>query len=221
MISAANQEERDESLLSDVHLTGIVEDWVQAAWNSAGATELIPALVRRFKANDCHPGGTKDIRAAQQLLVDVYRAVRDGPEWEHTVLVVLFDEHGGLYDHMAPPDALNLTGETYTPTTKGFRAIDPTFDFTELGLRVPALIISPWIPAATVDHRTFDHSALLDAALRFSGVGIPEYLYCRTYQPVTFADLLTLSAARGDCPTGEDLQAVFDEAFPDYQDVPS
>src|ERR1700710_287616 len=78
-------------------------------------------------ANDQHP--PHDIRLGEHLIADVYEAVRASPLWKKTLLIVLYDEHGGFYDHVIPPAAV-------TPDGKVSKA--PPFDFKRAGLLVPA-----------------------------------------------------------------------------------
>lgn len=102
--------------------------------------------------NDDHP--PHDVILAQELLASVYNAIRSNEElWKSTLLVVLYDEHGGFYDHVIPPAAVSPDGKS-----------SRIFDFRRLGVRVPAVFVSPW-----VDHRAFgsrenaiyDHTSLL------------------------------------------------------------
>lgn len=99
--------------------------------------------------DDYHP--PTDIRAGEQLLAAVYEAVRSSPAWESTALVVLFDEHGGCYDHVPPPAAPipdDIPGE------QGFA-------FDRFGVRVPALVISPYTEQGTVVRDTFHTCSVL------------------------------------------------------------
>jgi phospholipase C len=57
--------------------------------------------------------------------------------WEKTALIITYDEHGGFYDHVPPP--------TGVPNPDGLNATDDPFDFTRLGVRVPAIVVSPWV----------------------------------------------------------------------------
>jgi len=88
--------------------------------------------------NDYHP--PTDIRAAETLLARIYNAVRTSPQWEETALVVMFDEHGGCYDHVVPPAAVppdDIVGEE-------------GFGFDRLGIRVPTIVISAHTKRGTV-----------------------------------------------------------------------
>jgi phospholipase C len=101
-----------------------------------------------YEQNDAHP--PHDIMKSEKLIADVYNALRANEElWQSTLLIVMFDEHGGFYDHAVPPSATppdNSTPAEYT--------------FNQLGVRVPALLVSPWT-SARVDHTQFDHTSVL------------------------------------------------------------
>ncbi|HEX4172977.1 MAG TPA: alkaline phosphatase family protein, partial [Acetobacteraceae bacterium] len=87
--------------------------------------------------NDAHP--PHNVAYAEQLVADLYNAVRAGPGWDRTLLAITFDEHGGCYDHAAPPAA--------TPAGRPARN---GFAFDRFGPRVPAVIVSPYVPAASI-----------------------------------------------------------------------
>ncbi len=87
---------------------------------------------------DYHP--PQDIRAAEQFLAKVYNAVRTSPQWEETALVVMFDEHGGCFDHVVPPAAVPPDHHT---SQEGF-----TFD--RYGIRIPTIVISAHTKRGTV-----------------------------------------------------------------------
>jgi phospholipase C len=97
--------------------------------------------------NDDHP--PHPTARAEQLIADVYNTLRQNETlWRSTLLVVLYDEHGGFFDHVAPPAAVppDQHSEEYT--------------FDRLGVRVPAVLVSPWIDPAVV-HTVFEHTSLL------------------------------------------------------------
>ena len=109
--------------------------------------------------NDEHP--VSNMAVGEKLLYDVYQAVRNGPAWRKTLLIITYDEHGGTYDHAGPP-----------PT-----AIPPDdlvaangFDFTRFGVRVPSVVVSPLVPQGTIlrppaGGPPFDHTSII-ATLR-------------------------------------------------------
>ena len=109
---------------------------------------------KHLKPNDQHPNC--DIRLGENLILDVYRAVVTSPLWERTLLVIVYDEHGGLYDHVPPP----WQGVPAPPPGGGNQF---GFDFRRLGVRVPAVLVSPYIEAGTVWHPGVwvDHTAVI------------------------------------------------------------
>ena len=112
--------------------------------------------VLRKMPNDQHP--PHDVAYGESLIASVYNAVRSGPGWKNTLLVVTYDEHGGCYDHVVPPAA--------TPPGS---AASAGFDFDRFGVRVPAVIVSPWVPKGSVIRppgpTPFDHTSII-ATLR-------------------------------------------------------
>jgi phospholipase C len=104
--------------------------------------------------NSQHP--LDDVRRGEKLLKEIYETIRNSPHWETSCLLVLYDEHGGFYDHVPSPPC--------EPPGDGI--LDPAynqnqFEFNQLGVRVPAIIISPLIPKNTIDHTVYDHSSVL------------------------------------------------------------
>jgi len=93
----------------------------------------------------------------EQLIHDVYYALRNGPSWNGTLLIVTYDEHGGCYDHVLPP------GNAVPPDDS---AGEFGFDFTRFGPRVPAVLVSPLIRAGAVfrapaGRAPMDHTCML------------------------------------------------------------
>ena len=105
-------------------------------------------------ANDQHPD--HDVAEGETLIHDVYNAIHKNTAlWNSTLLLVVYDEHGGLYDHVPPPATVNPDGKN---------CLNPPFDFMRLGIRVPAVVISPWIEAGTIDHTQYDHTSIAATA---------------------------------------------------------
>jgi phospholipase C len=100
-----------------------------------------------FQQNDDHP--PHDVLKGEKLIADVYNAVRGNLDlWHSTLLVVFFDEHGGFYDHVYPPNAVPPDAHC------------KEFGFRQLGVRVPALLVSPYV-GRRVEPRQLDHTSLL------------------------------------------------------------
>lgn len=141
----------------------------------------------KFKANDQHP--PHDVSLGEHLIADVYETIRNSPVWPHILLVVTYDEHGGLYDHMLPPACADVDG---------VNSIEPPFDFKRLGVRVPAVIVSPFIAKGTVDHTVYDHTSV--PATVKEVFDLPAFLTARDAAANTFTALLG-NAMRADTPT--------------------
>ena len=97
-------------------------------------------------SNDDHP--PSDLRAGQDLVLRAFHALARSPAWPRTLFVITYDEHGGFFDHVPPPDAS-----------------DDDANFRGYGPRVPALVISPWIEAGFVSHVLFDHTSIIKTIL--------------------------------------------------------
>jgi phospholipase C len=95
----------------------------------------------------------QNIAYGEQFAAKVIDAVMSGPGWKNTVLIWTFDEHGGYYDHVAPPVAVapDDIGPNGTPVYDGFR---------QYGIRVPCAVISPYARPDYVSHKVFDHSSI-------------------------------------------------------------
>lgn len=134
--------------------------------------------------NDEHP--PSDILRGEVLLAQVYNAIRaNNALWEKTLLVVLYDEHGGFYDHVSPPACVPPDGHV------------DKFSFAQYGLRVPAILISPWLERQVISD-VLDHTSLLRYATDMWGLGP---LGGRTAAAKSFASSWRVtSAPRTDVP---------------------
>ena len=151
--------------------------FLEPSWGSAG--------------NSQHPN--YNVALGEQLIHDVYYALRNGPGWNQTLLILTYDEHGGCYDHVAPPvDAVppdNSAGEY-------------GFDFKRFGLRVPTVLVSPLIPAGTVfrvpaGSTPLDHTSILKTVEQ--RWGLPA-LTARDAAAPGVGAVLTLTTPRTDDP---------------------
>jgi phospholipase C len=97
-------------------------------------------------SNDDHP--PSDIRAGQAFVLEVYEALRRSQDWEDTLFVIVYDEHGGFFDHVPPPEIE-----------------DDGSGYGTLGVRVPALIVGPRVKRLAC-HQVFDHTTLIRTILR-------------------------------------------------------
>jgi len=157
-------------------------------------------------ANDQHPD--HNVQAGELFIAQIYMAIRSNAAlWASTALLIVYDEHGGIYDHVVPPACPK---DQFTATAND-TGTGMEFHFDRLGVRVPAVLVSPWIPPGTiVGNRTFDHASIPATVTKF---------YLGDYSPrsprETSADvflepksapvdpsrnLLSLAAMRADCP---------------------
>lgn len=100
----------------------------------------------------------------EQLIKTVYEAIRNSNIWERSMLIITYDEHGGFYDHYPPPPAPPPNDGS---DSSGFD--NSGFLFDQLGVRVPAVIISPWIQPQ-VDHTVYDHTSVLRTVEKLYGL---------------------------------------------------
>jgi phospholipase C len=135
--------------------------------------------------NSHHPLGS--VKAGELLIKKTYEALRKSPIWESSLLIVTYDEHGGFYDHVAPP-AARATG------SKGRKY---GFTFDQLGPRVPAVIVSPRIPRNLIDHRTYEHSTVVSTVVRLFDL---KELTARSSLTSDLKPLATLDVPRADAP---------------------
>lgn len=92
-------------------------------------------------ATDDHP--SHDVYQGQMFIKEVYETLRSSPQWNQTLMIITYDEHGGFFDHVPTP----VTG---VPSPDGIVGPDPFyFKFDRLGVRVPTIMISPWIEKGT------------------------------------------------------------------------
>ena len=127
-------------------------------------------------AADQHP--PHHLLDGERLIAQVYDTLRGTPAvWEQSLLVLLYDEHGGFYDHVPPPAAV--------PPDEA-SASSGKFGFDRLGVRVPALLISPWARKGWVDHQVYDHTALL--ATVKTHFGLPDFLTRRDARANVLSD---------------------------------
>src|SRR5712691_13058638 len=97
-----------------------------------------------------------DVTRGEALLKQVYETIRRSPHWESSVLIVIYDEHGGFYDHVPPPQTV-APGDAVTDSGNNTNH----FDFKQLGVRIPTVIISPLIPKGVIDTTIYDHTSVL------------------------------------------------------------
>jgi phospholipase C len=146
--------------------------------------------------NDMHP--PHDTRAADAFLYAIWQAVSTSPGWAKTLLVITFDEHGGCFDHVLPPFNAATPDQASAPGQEGFR-------FDRFGVRVPTVLVSPYIAAGTVFRSPtatpYDHTSILATLRDWFGIPAATMLpSARIASAPTLDGVLTLSQARTDLP---------------------
>jgi phospholipase C len=149
-------------------------------------------------ASDQHPD--HNVKAGERFIAMVYNAIRTNAVWENTALLIVYDEHGGLYDHVHPPRC-TPDGHSAKPAATG---TGTAFEFDRLGVRVPAVLVSPYIAAGTVvpgpedqaRERIFEHASI-PATVTDHFIGKYDQRTDREKKADTFLDLLT-DNLRGD-----------------------
>lgn len=149
-----------------------------------------------LQPEDQHP--PHDVSLGERFLWEIWNAVSTGPKWNETLLVITYDEHGGCYDHVPPPWGAVSPDAASDPGMFGFR-------FNRFGVRVPCVVISPYIEPGTVFRSATgvpcDHTTIL-ATLRDwlkipSGLMLPSK---RIAAAPTLDFLLTRDQPRADLP---------------------
>jgi phospholipase C len=143
------------------------------------------------KGNSQHPDG--DIQAGEALIRRVYLALRHSALWEHSLLLITYDEHGGFYDHVLPGAAVPPGDEPRYASENGPGL---QFDFSLQGARVPAVAVSPWIRKNTIDHRICGHASI---SKTLSELFQSRGLTARDAAATSLVPLLSLDEARQDC----------------------
>jgi phospholipase C len=108
-----------------------------------------------FDPLDEHPAAMAEV--GQRWVAEVIDAFAQGPLWPSSVLFLTYDEHGGLFDHVPPPHA--CAPDRIAPRLE--KGDPPGSDFTELGVRVPMIAVSPYAKQHFVGHHVYDHTSIL------------------------------------------------------------
>jgi phospholipase C len=109
-------------------------------------------------SGDEHPHG--DIRAGQAFMSDVVHAFMESPQWKRGALFIVYDEWGGFFDHVRPPRVPDIRNSA-----------DPAQDFGRMGIRIPAVTVSPWVKRGHVSHTIFGFESILKMIEYRFGVG--------------------------------------------------
>src|SRR5215470_17806547 len=143
-------------------------------------------------ASDQHPD--HNVQEGERFIANTYNAIRTNPDlWKSTALLIVYDEHGGIYDHVAPPACMS---DGYS-SKAGDTGTGEAFNFDRLGVRVPAVLVSPYIPRGAVvpgpedaaNGRVFEHASIPATVTNFF-LGNYDARTVREKNASTFLDLL-------------------------------
>lgn len=157
-------------------------------------------LFDNLMPNDEHP--PHNVVYGEKLIADVYNAVRNAGSWKKTLLIITYDEHGGCYDHVSPPPATPPDDIVANPNN---------FNFNAYGVRVPAVIVSPYIPPgskirpptnADGSVTPFDHTSIIKTVRELFDLG--DELTARDAAAPSLAGALSLAAPNNDGPQNID-----------------
>jgi phospholipase C len=152
--------------------------------------------------NDMHPEshpfqlfGHSNVEQGEKLVYQIYNAVRNSPDWDKILLLIVFDEHGGCYDHVCPPTTISPDNVVIPPDQPGGTG----FQFDRLGVRVPAIVVSAYTPQETILNTVFDHTSALSTVVnRFT---LPAGKLGKRQEKATdLSEAVTLSNPRQDFP---------------------
>lgn len=125
---------------TDVHQDGQLNHIQQTAvFLAAAKAGTLPAVSWVVPEGSISEHPPASIHAGQAYITGLINAVMQGPDWDSTAIFLSWDDWGGFYDHVAPP----------------------TVDQNGYGLRVPAMVISPYAKSGTIDHQVLSHDAYL------------------------------------------------------------
>ena len=159
-----------------------------ASGNMPSYSFIEPQFSGEFQ-NDQHP--PSDIRKGEQFMADLYNALIKSPTWNETLFIITYDEHGGCYDHVAPPSGAKNPDPKNLPGQMGFM-------FNRFGVRVPTVLISPLIEPGRIfrasSYTPFDHTSIIKTVQKC--LGLEGYLTERDKNAPDLGDVLTLSSPR-------------------------
>lgn len=144
-------------------------------------------------ANSQHPDFPVD--RGEALIREIYYALTKSPDWTSTLFLIVYDEHGGIFDHVPPPVVKRK------PANAGLPDVQPSgppeaFDFTRLGVRVPAVFVSPCIrPNTIINDQDYDHCSVVSTVRKLFCNPASKPLNWREAQAATFENVLTLTGA--------------------------
>lgn len=146
----------------------------------------------------------KNVVLGDQVMYDVVTALMASPKWNSTLLVINFDEHGGLYDHVHPSPAIapDDVAPIIPQNDIGFWQYS---QYRRTGFRVPMIIVSPYAKQDYISHVVHDHTSVL--AFLEHKFNLPA-LSCRDANANNLFDLIDFEALARKSPNFPNLHSV-------------
>ena len=168
-------------------------------------TYLEPAM-HSEPINDDHPPA--DMKNGQNLVLSVVNALRGNKQvWDKTLLIVTYDEHGGLFDHVPPPVAETMVDPRMIYDARSASGLGPVpgkkyrpNESVCFGVRVPTFLVSPWVPKGSVHNGLFDHSSILKTILVKHLAAKKPFMSDRVHAAHDLGKALTLATPRTVSP---------------------
>ncbi len=180
-----------------------------AAGNLPNVSFIDPAFDSEGNGTSADDHPLADIRLGERFIADAYHALADAGYLDNTVFIVTFDEWGGFFDHVPPPRVVDdtdpatvdHTGDSTTPTDG---QLVP--DYTQLGFRVPTIVVSNLAPSRVIHHGPFEHASTLKLIETTFGL---QSLTARDASALNLGDVLEHSpchrVSRGTIPTSAEV----------------
>ena len=146
--------------------------------------------------NSEHP--PLNVCCGERFLLDIWNAVSTGKKWKNTLLVITYDEHGGCYDHVPTPWGAATPDAKSDPGNEGFY-------FKRFGVRVPTVLVSPFIEPGTVFRQPqgktpYDHTSILATLRDWLNLDMGKLSSQRVVQAPNLDSILTRTTPRSDIP---------------------
>jgi phospholipase C len=150
----------------------------------------------------------QNISVGEAMMAQVVDAVASGPLWKTTLLVIMYDEHGGYYDHVPPPVA--IPPDNISPIVQPG---EPVYDgFARFGVRVPSVVVSPYARPNYVSSVVYDHTSVLAMVERKWNLPALTYRDANANDLTDFLDMSALAAGQPTFPKLPSLAAPGDTA---------
>jgi phospholipase C len=139
----------------------------------------------------------QNIVVGEAMMAQVVDAIGSSPLWKTTLLAILYDEHGGYYDHVPPPAA--IPPDNIAPIVQ---IGESTYDgFARYGIRVPSIVVSPYARPGVITSVLHDHTSVLAMVERKWNLPALTYRDANANDLTDFLDMSALAAGQPTLPT--------------------